>query len=244
LALAGLWGYYVGALRLLGYLGSLAAAYGCGPTVGSWIAPVIMRQFGTSAGTTRWLALAAGGGLVLLLVQLFVRVIARRWLSERPRLESANRLLGFAVGGVQGTAAMVALLGGILVAEPHARQRLAVGGPSHGNSLARAVSRRVTEIAAQTRRSSLGAYIVVWNPLENVKPLRSLQRAATVVNDPEKLRTMVRSSGNEPLRQMMESLSRDPQIRNLTQSGQPLDENTIGTLLQNPAVARLLENLE
>jgi hypothetical protein len=231
-------------LRLIGYLGSLLAAYGCGPTVGRWIAPVIMRQLETAPSTTRWLALAVGGGFMLVLVQVAVRILARRWLSERPRLESANRLLGFAVGGAQGTAFIVLLLGGILVAEPHARQRLSAAAPSPGNPLARSVAQRVSEIADQTRRSTLGRYVVEWNPMAKVKQLQSLQRAATVIRDPDALRALARSSRNDKFRQVAESLSQDPQFRDLTTTGQPLDEETIWSLLKHPAVTQLLDDLD
>lgn len=193
-ALAGSWGYYVGALRLIGCLGSLLFAYCCGPTVGCWIAQVITRQLEISPVLTPWLALAVGGGVVWVLAQVVVRAVCRHWLAERPHMESANRMLGFAVGGAQGTAFMVLLLGGILVAEPHARQRLATAAPNHGDTFARSVAQRVSEITDQIQRSVLGSYVVRWNPMAKVRQLQGLQRAAIVISDPDELRALAHSA--------------------------------------------------
>src|SRR5688572_7140667 len=68
MAIAGIWGYYVGVMRLVGLFSGLTAAYACASPLGQWVAPHIAQRFDTSLSATRLISLVVAGGLVLLAV--------------------------------------------------------------------------------------------------------------------------------------------------------------------------------
>lgn len=245
-AVAGLWGYYLGAFRIVGLWGSLLAA-GWGAAHGAvWIGPHVAQAFATSPAVTRVVSFGVAGIVIAMFVSLAVRVFAWRLLKERPSLELGNRLIGFGIGGVQGVAAMLLLLNGVLMVEPQARER--VKGPRQGtrDAVARAVAGRVVELANQTRRSTLAPYIVQYNPYERISHLKSLQRTVTAVSNPEKLQRAMKSSRVQQLRDRpevraaLDSLAQDPTFRKLAESGQPIDQSSAMSLMNHPAVSKLL----
>ncbi len=246
-AIAGLWGFYVGALRLVGFVGGLAGVYAFASPVGLWLSPYIARGFDTSPGATRLISLVAASGAIFLLTTVAVSIFSNRLLRNRPQLEDANRLLGFGIGGLQGAAAVLLLLSGILVVEPHAKQRVNAAGKGDQNALARAVSKRVVDIAERTRRSTIGSFVVAYNPFEKLPQLKNLQSAVAVLSDPAKLQKAMRSRpagrlrSKSEVRHAIESLAQDPQLRKLAESGKPLDKQTALSLLNHPGIAKLLE---
>ena len=243
----GLWGYYVGALRLVAYCTSLAAAYAFAWPVTRFIQPYIASQLAASPGVTRLISLLVSAIGVFMLTSLTLTYISRRLLRHRPQANWANRLLGFGVGALQGTAAMLLVLSGIQVTEPYANRRIEVSNKQDNDTVARTVSKRVIEIANSTRHSAIGFLVTNYNPFEKVPQLRNLQRTASVVSDPYRLEKVMRSpavkrlKNNPDVRGAIESLARDPELRKLAESGQLLDQKTALALLNNPSVARLLE---
>jgi uncharacterized membrane protein required for colicin V production len=245
--LAGLWGYHLGAMRLVGYFSSLAVAYAFAGPLGHMVSPQIMKSFDTSPGATRLISVASLSIGLFLVASATVTFVSRRLLRDRPRLENANRLLGFGFGGLQGIAAMLVLLNGIGIAEPFASERMNSTTKGNREAVSKVVSQRILDIANSTRQSAIGPLVSTYNPFEKLPQLKTLERTASVISNPEKLQKMMHSSAvdrlknNPEVRDALESLAKDPQLRKLAESGQPLDQKTAFALLNHPGVARLLE---
>lgn len=242
----GLSGYYVGALRLMAYFTSLAACYAFTWPVTHFVQPYIGELFG-SPGMSRLVSLLASASGIFALTSLTLSYISRRLLRDRPQATWANRVFGFGVGSLQGTAAMLVVLSGIQVTEPYANRRIQASNQQDAQSVARSLSKRVVEIANSTRRSAVGFLVTNYNPFERVPQLRNLQRTASMVSDPYRLEKVMRSpavkrlKNNPDVRGAIESLAQDPDMRKLAETGQLLDQKTALALLNNPRVAKLLE---
>ena len=242
IAISGLWGYYLGAIRLIGFFGSLAGAYASAFPIGQWLEPHIAKNFDCSPAVTRMISLITGGGLVFIASCVVIAVVSRRLLDERPRLEAANRFLGFVIGGLQGSAAMLLLLSGILFIEPHAKQRVAIPRSEDDNRFARAIALRVIDVGERTRQSTVAPLIQAYNPFERIPKLIDLPRTGVAIRDQgTKSVTEQRSQTKSDVRRAIESLAQDPQLRKLAESKQPLDKQTAVSLLNHPGIAKLLE---
>lgn len=243
----GLWGYFLGAVRVVGVLGALAAAYHYTPPTARWFAPQMAGWFNTAPGTTRLIS----WGLTALAIVIFVTLAAAllsRWLTRtRPHFEVGNHWLGFGMGATEGALVMLVLLGGVITAAPLAVERLQL--PPHGNQdlLARSMAEHVVDIADQTRNSSVGPLIATYNPFDSMPPLKHVQRTLAVMNDPQLLAAITehpvlsKLQEKPSVRAAMHSLANDPQLRELALSGKTIDSRTALSLLNNPTISKLLE---
>jgi uncharacterized membrane protein required for colicin V production len=247
-SMAGLWGYYVGAARLLGLFASATIAWACAAPIAPWMAPYIERRINSNPATTQLISSIAAGGIMLVVSALLIGVISRRVLRDRPRVQAANRLFGFGVGTVQGIAGVVLVLNGILLVEPYAKQRIRAARYDNESVIARVTALRVVDIAHQTRRSAVASFVKAYNPLEQFPQFDELRRTATATHNPGKHSSTRSQSTNQPVyrksevRRAIESLAQDPQLRRIAQAQQPLYNRTAVSLLNHPEIAKLLEH--
>jgi hypothetical protein len=194
---------------------------------------------------SRAVSIGAIGLGITFAAMIAMAIIARVLLEDRPRLEAMNRWTGFLFGGVQGTGVMLLLLGGILMVEPMAKERVAAR-TSEG-AFASAVAERIVDVAGQTRKSRVGPFVMEYNPFQRVPQLARLQESMKVARDPQKLNRLMDSPNLEQLkqrpamRQAIDSLSADDEIQQVLRSGKPIDTQAAMTLMSNPTIMKLLD---
>ncbi|MCA9143154.1 MAG: CvpA family protein [Planctomycetales bacterium] len=242
---AGFSGYRMGAVRLAGFFGGAAAAIAYAPTWGKAWEPQVAEFLGTSGLMSRVVSIGAIGLGITFASMIAMAIIARVLLEDRPRLEAMNRWTGFLFGGVQGTGVMLLLLGGILMVEPMAKERVAAR-TSEG-AFARAVAERIVDVAGQTQKSRVGPFVMEYNPFQRVPQLARLQESMKVARDPQKLNRLMDSPNLDQLKQRpamrraIDSLSADAEIQQVLRSGKPIDTQAAMTLMSNPTIMKLLD---
>ncbi len=129
------------------------------------------------ATLTAWLG-TSGSVAIVSLASVFVafKVTAAllRYIAEhgdrRQSLEAVNRWAGLGLGASQGAILCALVLGGLLVLEPIARQRLAAAG--RDNKIAKVITERVVDYAGKTRASAIGPTVAKYNPFRHCSPLK------------------------------------------------------------------------
>lgn len=245
LAVAGFSGYRLGALKMIAFFGGAAAAVVYAPRFGRQLEPSVSEWLGTTGLANRAISIGAVG-LGMTIGALLLAALLSRWLfADRPRLAACNKWVGFAVGGVQGGVLVLLAMGGLFLIEPMAKQR--VVNREQASPLGRAVAKQVVNITEQTRGSKLGTVILTNNPFDHVPQLAKMKSSVRVISDPQRLNELIR----HPLTQLKESpslsrtiekLTADPQIREVLESGKPVDQQTAMSLMNNPAVLEMLDD--
>lgn len=158
----------VAALLLTGLLGLF-----CRPTLTAWL--------GTSGSVL--LVLLAGGA-----VAFAVTVALRRFMAEhcpeRPSWQAVNRWAGLVLGAGQGAILCGLVLGGLLILEPIARQRLAADTQGRDNKIAKVLTEGVLNYAEQTRDSAIGPSVAEYNLFRHWSPLERLGGELRLLRDP------------------------------------------------------------
>ena len=109
-ALGGLWGDYMGAVRLVGALVALVAAYEFSTPAARCLLPQIADRFGTAPGTTWLLSLGISGLVIAMLVTLVMELFSRWLTRDRQGFDAGNRFVGFGVGAAEAVLVMLLLL--------------------------------------------------------------------------------------------------------------------------------------
>lgn len=240
-------GYRAGAAPFLGLLAGGALAMVAAVPLAKAVEPNLASLSGTQGLTNRLLSIAVAGASLVGLVTLAAWFGGRKLIRSRPRLQACNRWLGMACGGIQGCLLVLILAGGTLVVEPLARDELLIR-QAGDRSLARRVSEQVVMAAEMTRAGKLGPLVAAGNPFEHVKSLKSLQHGVEVLRSPATLQTVVEHPAIESvyqrpeLQETLAELRADPELRDVFSSQQPITRETLASLMENPAVLRLLEN--
>lgn len=245
---AGFSGYRMGAVKLLGFFGGAATAIAYAPDWGRSYEQQVAEFLGTTGLTSRVVGIGAIGIGITLGTMIGMAIISRVLFEDRPVLESINRWLGFLFGGAQGTGIVLLLLGGILLVEPMAKERVAAR--TEGSAFAHAVSKRVVKVAAQTRASQVGPTVMEYNPFERIPQLARLREHMKLARDPQRLSRLMESPDFEQLtqrpamRRAIDTLSSDAEIQQVLRSGEPIDSQTAMTLMSNPTIMKLLDEPE
>jgi uncharacterized membrane protein required for colicin V production len=249
MGVCGLWGYLLGAVRLVGVLASLGAVYRFTPPTARWLAPQIVDWFSTSMATTRLISWGIASLAMVVLITLAAALLSRWLIQKRPGLAAGNQIVGFGFGAVEGAMVMLVLLGGAVSAAPLASERLKTPVHSSENQLSRAVARQVVELAQQTRQSTLGAIVIRYNPFAHIPQLRHFQRTVAVIQQPHKLRAisehpaLTRLQKKPSVQAALQAIANDAELRELL-SGKRVDTQIAFSLLQNPTITKLLEQPE
>lgn len=238
-------GYRMGAAKLSGLFAGAAAAIAYAPAWGNVCEPTVAELLGTTGLMTRSVSMGAIGIGIMVAAMIALTITGRVLVEGRPRLEALNRWFGFLLGGVQGMGIMLLLLGGMLIVEPMAQERVAAR--SADGEFARAVSERIVKIADQTRDSEVGSIVVEYNPFQCVPQLDRMQESMKLARDPQKLNQLMDSPRLEQLKQRpairraLDSLSADAEIQQVLHSGKPIDSQIAMSLMNNPAIVKLLD---
>ncbi|HUG70614.1 MAG TPA: CvpA family protein [Pirellulaceae bacterium] len=241
----GLSGYRMGAAKLSGLFAGAAAAIAYAPAWGKVCEPTVAELLGTTGLITRSVSMGTIGIGIMVAAMIALTITGRVLVEDRPRLEALNRWFGFLLGGVQGVGIMLLLLGGMLIVEPMAKQRVAAR--TADGEFAREVSERIVQIADQTRDSEVGSIVVEYNPFQRVPQLDRMQESMKLARDPQKLNQLMDSPRLEQLKQRpairraLDSLIADAEIQQVLHSGKPINSQVAMSLMNNPAIVKLLD---
>ncbi|TWT91291.1 CvpA family protein [Stieleria varia] len=241
--LSALSGFRVGVARLFSCVLGFALAYRFAPGLGTTYEYQFSRVLETSGLTNRFLSIAVIGIVISALVCFLSHKIITRFMERRRNWAVADRYVGCITGLGQAAFATLLLLGGILYLEPMMPTQADGVEPNAAN-------RWVVNLADNTRTSKVGPIVKQYNPFEYFDVLRQVgttQKAVRVLSDPQNLRRMIddpsiRQLQEEPEFQLaMQNLLADPEIKEILQSGQPIDRATALRLMSNPAIKDMVD---
>lgn len=241
-------GYRIGLLYSLTWLIAIAAAITFAPNVGRNFESQFSEWFGTTGLLNRFMCIGVVGILISLITSTTLVILAGRLMKTRPRLQAANRWLGFSIGGMEGLLMCGCFLGGMLVMEPMEQERAPWRDPSDKRGLL--ISRVILKTSEQTRESVVGPWIETHNPITHIPQLnkvQQVQRTAAVLSDPAKIQGLLhhpslRAIQQRPeVRSAVDKLNADPELRSILQSGQPMNRQMAISLLSHPAVMELVD---
>ena len=244
--MTGLSGYRLGALKLVGLLGGAAAAIAFAPGIGKQLESQMAEWLGTSGLMNRVASIGLVGIAITLAAVLLVALLSRRLFSERPRLAAWNRWLGFGLGGMQGAVVILILISGLLIVEPMAQNRAVARDDN--DEFGQAVAQQVSRISERTRASKLGPAIAAYNPFDHVPQLSQVQRGVRAVSDPDRVNQLLNHPSAEQwtqsptLSSAIDALVADPEIQEVIEAGKPIDLKTAMSLMNNPAVLKVLDD--
>ncbi len=241
-------GYRVGAIYIFTTIAAFSAAIAYAPSIGQAQEFRFSQWFGTTGLANRFLSIGVVGLVITFVLSSLVILLLGRMLEKRPRLDALNRWLGFSIGGLEGLAAMIFFLGGMLVVEPTEQARAELRDPADVRG--RMLSKFILATAEKTRESRVGPVLETYNPFTRVPQLnriQEVQQSVQVLSDPAKIEGLLHHPSIEQLqrrpevRQAMQKLNSDPEIREILHSGRSMDRTMAMTLLSHPAVLELVD---
>ncbi len=244
-------GYRAGAVSIVTLLAAVTAAIAFAPSLGQSQEARFATWFGTTGLTNRFLSIGAIGAVISMVIAGLGMFISGKLLRPRPRLDSVNRWIGFGIGGVEGVAASIFFLGGMLMIEPIEKQRAELRDAEdvRGNL----VSEFILDTSEGTRDSRIGPALVDYNPFTRIPQLNrveELQQSVQVLSDPKKIEGLlehpsIRQLQQRPeVRRAVQKLTDDPEIQEVLRSGKRMDRSMAMTLLNHPAVMELVDQPE
>ena len=246
--LASFSGYKMGAASILGTLVAISVAIALAPSIGRAQEFRFEQWFGTTGLTNRILTIGTVGIFISLAVTLVWFIVTRLVVLNRPRVDTTNRWIGFAIGGLEGAVAVLLFLGGILILEPIERDRAQRRDPS--DTRGRMVSEWILGITDGVYRSQIGPAIIANNPFKKIPQLNKvaeLQQSVQVLSDPTKIDEMIHHPSiiklqeRPEMRRAVDRLNGDPSIQEVLRSGRPMDRAAVMTLMNHPAVLELID---
>ncbi len=241
-------GYRAGALNILTMFVGITAAILFAPALGLEHEETFGQYVGTTGLTNRFLSVGAIGLGITLAVSSFGISLGGKILRSLPRLDSMNRWCGFCIGGLEGAVAIAFFLGGLMVLEPIEQQRAQQRDPDDVRG--QVISRFILSTAASAKESRVGPAIVAYNPFIRIPQLNKVeevQQSVQVLSDPAKIQGLlyhpaIRKLQHRPeVREAVNELTSDPEIREILRSGQKIDRSTAMKLLSHPAVMKLVD---
>ena len=181
LSLSALAGYSMMASRLLCLDCGLVAAALLTALLGLFCRPTLTAWFGTSGSV---LIVMVAAVVVAFAVTMALRRLIVEHCPERPSLEALNRCAGLGIGAGQGAVLCALVLGGLLVLEPIAKDRMAADVQGQDHKIARVLTAKVLEYAEQTRQSAIGPSVAEYNLFRQWSPLEQLSDDLRVLRHP------------------------------------------------------------
>jgi len=241
--------YHAGAGAFLGLFAGGALAMVAAVPMGKAFEPMFQHRFGTQGLTNRLLSVGTVGTILVLIVAISVRTVARYLVRKQPRFQAHDQWFGLLCGGIQAGLVLLIMASGVITIEPMAREQQLIGR-TEDRSLARLVSERVILAAETIRTGNLGPIVAACNPFEHIGPLKSLMQGVEVIRNLESLIAVAKHPAVEELykqpvfQQTLNQLRDDPQLRGVLSSGEPITSETLSSLMENPAVLRLFDDRE
>lgn len=241
-------GFRVGVLSILTSVAAIAAAIVYAPEIGMQYELQVGSKLGTTGLLNRCISVAAVGIGISMLVWLVMHLTVGRIVRNRPNLVRMNRRCGFVIGFTQGAAAILLLVGGLIVMEPIQRQKLAEANVAAEDYSV--VHKVIFWTVDQTDASVIGPTIRKYNPIEQIPQLNQIQRVqrtAAVLADPAKMNDVIGHPSILELQQQPEvqkavaELRSDESINDILTSGKPMNRDAAMTLLNHPAVLNLVD---
>ncbi len=241
-------GFRLGAVAILGSIGAIAAAIEYAPSIGYAQEVRFTQWFGTTGLLNRFLCVGVVGLTITLGVTGVVMFVADKAFRKRPNLDKVNRWSGFGIGFVEGLAACLFFLGGMLVIDQIEREHAQLR--SADDTRRQFLFKAIATTTEYTRASRLGPIIDQYNPfvrLSGLNKVEEVQDSVRVLSDPKKIDELLNHPSIQPLqrrpevRVVVEKLNDDPEIRNVLRSGRRMDRSMAMTLFNHPAVLELLD---
>ncbi len=248
IGIASFGGYRAGAAYIVGTLIAITVAIMLAPSIGVSQEQRFTQWFGTTGLTNRLLSIGTIGVLISFAVTMIAFTIAGLFLANRPRTDTVNRWIGFAIGGAEGVLVVMLFLGGLLIIEPAERQRADTRDPL--DLRGQFVSKWILKITDEIHSSQVGPLLVANNPflvVPQLNKVQEIQQSVQVLSNPKKIDELIHHPSIEKLQQRAEvqqavdQLLKDPEVQRILQSGKRLDRAAAMTLMSHPAVLELID---
>lgn len=241
-------GYRTGSVYIAGSLIGIGVAIALAPSIGRSQEMRFAEWFGTTGVTNRIVSIGTVGVIISFVVSMIVFFVGGMFLANRPRLDTLNRWIGFAIGSLQGAFAVLLFLGGLMVLEPIEKERADTRDPL--DLRGQFVSKWILNIADQAHQSRLAPIVDAYNPFTKIPQLNKveeIQQSVRILGDPQKIDDLIHHPSIESLaerpemKRVIEELTTDPEVQRILQSGQPINRETALTLMNHPAVLELID---
>ena len=246
IGVAALTGFRLGAAAIFLFLATGTVALWIAPAIGIALENRFAGWLETTGLTNRLISIFAVAMGILAVGGVASKLTGHR-LATAKKLDAINRWLGFTLGAAEGAAAMVLLLGGILMVEPRVKQRAPLLDPD--DSRRQWASHFIMQTSAKTRQSLIGPLIVNHNPFRTIPPLNQfvkLQDTVEALQDPNQIQSMLDHPSMQQLQnsfevqQAVKELRADPKVAEILNSQQVTGTMAL-TLLNHPAILKLVD---
>ena len=237
----GVWtGFKMGLSGILVAAVALGAAIWLGPEIGMRYETEIGSRIGTTGLVNRFLCIGLVGVVISLITTLVLSLTVSRIRRRRRRQHLIGSYLGMSVGFIEAVAIVMLTLGGFVSMQLWQRDF---------DSSENALVPLIDEVASQVRQSSLGPYVLKYNPFEQIPALAAvgeLQQAVRQINSPGGLQQVLRDPVIQRLRSDPEiadardQIRNDPELSALTAGAEPPGGSQIMRLLRSHSVQKLV----
>lgn len=241
-------GFRIGATAMIASVVAITTAVTYAPSIAYQHEFRFTEWFGTTGLLNRFVSIGAVGLGITIFASLLVMLVTRGIYRFRPRLDRANRWIGFWIGGVEGVAITVFILGGALVLEPIEKDRARhnVNQTERGKQ----ISFCVLKTAEHVHDSEVGSYIEKYNPFvqfPELNKIEEVQKSVQVLSDPKKIQSLInhpdvrRLQSRPEVQTAVKRVTEDPEIREALNAGGPMNRKIAMTLMNHPAILELID---
>ena len=233
----GVTGFRIGLANIVASLLGIYAAFAIAPPLGLAAEVRFAEYVGTGGLLNRLLCIGVFGVLISMIVTMVLMMLSDWFFTRRRRLDLMNCQAGFVFGLAEGAILVLLVLGASLTFS--------------GINNANAVGRMIDSIAAGTRTSVVGPFVIKNNPFERFEMLAKLEeipRSIEFIQDSENIESLLEDPDvialrDDPeLQQAIEEVRRDPVIKQLLSGKRQMDRDTMMELMNSPAILELVEN--
>ena len=175
-AVTGLAGYWLGGSVILAFLAALTSGGLFATKLAEVFGPVVGDFFGTSGILNSILATCIGCITIGIVAMLVVEIVWKRLLGKRGHQWALNQSFGLSLGAIHGAVLSLMILGGVVVAEPHARSAVKGETETVQVFMRQCTANSILKTGQALRSSPIGPFIRQFNPFEHVPQLRQLSQ--------------------------------------------------------------------
>ena len=242
-------GYRIGAIRVLASVGGIVAAVYFAPQWAPSVEPVLNDWLSLSGLFNRATSLGLVG-LGIVVVSMLLGNLAGRLLLSKENEGSAdglNRWSGLLLMGSEAVVGIALLLGGILTIFPK-QEALPAFENSEQN-----LNYQIDVIAAETRSGVIGRVLEKHNPFVKFPQLnkfKEIQQTFRTISNPAAMKQVIthpritKLQNNPSIQTAITNLKSDKVIKDIIDSGEPLDSKKLMALLNSQDVIDLLDQPE
>jgi len=233
-------GYWIGGLRIAGLLAGLLAAALVAVPLGRGVEGLIGTVIGTTGLTNRFISIAVVAVVTIIAVAIASQVALSRVKDKLGPWTRHDRAIGAGLGLAEG-----GLLGFLMLWAVFSREPVAV--TSLSGQERNPISEGVLAAADSARRSVVGRAADAMNPFDEMRMITLFKNALIVLNDPGASAAFVNHPAVEAIRnresvqQAMATLSADPEIGLILESGE-MSADQLRVVLDSDAVLSILDD--